>query len=365
MADGLGEIKISSKKIKSILHDAEKSAEAVNLVYVQDSQPGISRLKKGGSFYYMLGKKKIVDPKVIERISKLVIPPAWQKVWVCSLANGHLQATGIDLRQRKQYKYHSLWSELRSHTKFFRLYEFGQAIPAIRRQLAKDMALPGLPVAKVLAAVVCLMEQTSIRIGNSLYEKLYGSFGVTTLQDQHVKISGDRLKFIFTGKKGIAHNISIKSKRLARIVQNCRSIPGKQLFQYRDTEGSYRAIDSGMVNDYVRSITGQDFTAKDFRTWAGSLQAIKAFREIGAAETATEIKKNIVTVLDSVAGHLGNTRTVCKKYYVHPLLIQLYESNKLHCYLSRLDKIKGVSQGLAAEEKVLISILGKEKNIRL
>lgn len=365
MVDHVAEIKLSPGKIKSILHSAESSAKAVNLVYVQDSQPGITRVKKGDSFYYKIGKKRIRDPVVIERIKHLVIPPAWESVWICNLENGHLQATGIDLRQRKQYKYHSLWSEVRSHTKFFRLREFGKALPSIRRQLEKDLALRGLPVAKVLAVVVSLMAQTSIRIGNNFYEKLYGSFGITTLKDQHVKISGSHLKFVFTGKKGVAHSVSIKSKRLARIVRNCRSIPGRQLFQYCDQDGSYRAIDSGMVNDYIKSIVGQDFTAKDFRTWAGTLQAIKAFAEVGMAETEADIKKNIVAVLDRVAEHLGNTRSVCKKYYVHPAIISLYQSNKLHAYLARLDKIKTASRGLAAEEKLLMTILEKEKAICL
>lgn len=363
MIDELVDIKLSPKKITSILYDAEKSAEAVNLVYVQDSQSGIARLKKGRSFHYMIGKKRLRDPAVIERIEKLVIPPAWQNVWICSLANGHLQATGVDSRQRKQYKYHRLWSALRSQTKFFRLHEFGKTIPAIRRQLAKDMALAGLPVKKVLAAVVSLMEQTSIRIGNSFYEKLYGSFGVTTLKDQHVKISGDTLKFIFSGKKGVVHHVSLKSKRLARIVRNCRSIPGRQLFQYRDQDGNYRAIDSGMVNEYLQSIAGMDFTAKDFRTWAGTLQAIKEFNEIGVGDTQLQIRKNIVAVLDRVAEHLGNTRAVCKKYYVHPVIVNLYQSNKLQGYLAQLDKPKASSKGLTAEEKLLMAILKQEKLI--
>lgn len=359
----LAGITFTSKKIAAIVYSAEKCANAVNLTYVQDTHPGISRVKKGRSFRYMIGKKELRDPAVIARIKKLVIPPAWKNVWICKDENGHLQATGIDLRQRKQYKYHHLWSELRNHTKFFRLQEFGKAMPAIRRQLETDMALPGLPVAKVLAAVVSLMAQTSIRIGNSFYEKLYGSFGITTLKDQHVTISGDKLSFKFVGKKGVAHNVSLKSRRLARIVQNCRSIPGKQLFQYRDEEGSYKAISSGMVNDYLHSIAGQDFTAKDFRTWAGSLQALRGFKEIGVAESEADAQKNIIAVLDGVAEHLGNSRAVCKKYYVHPTLIKLYQGNKLHRYFTRLRHSKASSAGLAAEEKLLMAILEKESRI--
>ena len=362
MLNAVDDIKISNKKIQSILHDAEKTAKAINLVYVCDKQPGITRLKKGESFQYFIGKKRVKDEEILERIKKLVIPPAWENVWICHLENGHLQVTGIDVKKRKQYKYHSSWNALRNQTKFYRLHEFGKAIPAIRQQLQKDLSLPGLPVEKVLATAVSLMEQTSIRIGNSAYEKLYGSFGLTTLKDQHVKISGDNMQFLFKGKKGVSHNISIKNKRLAKIVKNCRDIPGKELFQYYDDNGEHKSIDSGMVNNYLKTITGQDFTAKDFRTWAGTVQAISAFNGIGLSETKTEIKKNVVAVLDQVAAHLGNTRTVCKKYYVHPAIINLYENDTLQNYLKQLDKLKKSksNDALACEEKLLMVILEKE-----
>ena len=218
----LGDIKISNRKIKSILNDPEKSAKAVNLIYVNGAQPGIQRISKGDKFYYQVGRKRIRDQAILERIKRLVIPPAWQDVWICESENGHLQATGIDIKGRKQYRYHPLWNQLRNQTKFYRLYEFGKSIPEIRKQIKKDLALPGLPLEKVLAAVVSIMEHTSIRVGNSMYEKLYGSFGLTTLKNSHVKITGDKLQFIFTGKKGINHNISLKSKRLAKIVKSCR-----------------------------------------------------------------------------------------------------------------------------------------------
>ncbi|MCR6651057.1 MAG: hypothetical protein NVV73_05910 [Cellvibrionaceae bacterium] len=235
--------------------------------------------------------KKVRDRATLERIRKLVIPPAWTNVWICSEANGHLQATGTDAKGRKQYKYHSHWNALRNHTKFYRLLHFGKCVPQIRARLEHDLAKRGLPAEKVLAAVVCLMDLTSIRIGNSAYEKLYGSFGLTTLKDRHVDIQGDRMQFIFRGKKGIAHKVSIKNKRLARIVKSCRDIPGQELFQYYDQEGKRKSIDSGMVNAYLKEISGEDFTAKDFRTWAGSVQALTALGSIGAATTQTEIKK--------------------------------------------------------------------------
>lgn len=355
------EIRIPDKKIKSILHDVEKTAKAIHLAYVSDCQPGIRRVRKGQKFIYLEGNKKVSDKTCLERIRKLVIPPAWEDVWICSLENGHLQATGLDVKKRKQYKYHSLWNALRNHTKFYRLYNFGKAIPDIRKHLEKDLSRQGLPLEKVLATVVSLMERTSIRIGNGMYEKLYGSFGLTTLKDKHVKFEGSNMRFMFKGKKGVSHNISIKSKRLATIVRQCRDIPGQELFQYITENGDHKTIDSGMVNHYLKTIGGEDFTAKDFRTWSGSVHALQAFREQGIAETITETKKNIVAVLDSVASHLGNTRTVCKKYYVHPVLLSLYENKKLHSYLDEFgNTIKTASETLTCEEQLLMKVLEKE-----
>ena len=352
--------KLSPKKISALLNDPEKSARAIHLMYVHDKQPGISRVKQGKSFCYYLGKKKLQDKKTLERIKNLVIPPAWTEVWICSKDNGHLQATGFDALKRKQYRYHNRWNSFRNQTKFFRLYAFGKTIPAIRKQLKKDLAKPGLPVEKVLAAVIYLMEQTSIRVGNSAYEKLYGSFGLTTLKDKHTTIRGENIQFIFKGKKGVAHNISLKRKKLAKIIKQCRDIPGKVLFQYYDQDGNHRAIDSGMVNDYLKSITGQDFTTKDFRTWIGTVKAISAFKELEATATKAAIKQNMIAVLDSVAAHLGNTRTVCKKYYVHPVIIELYECNKLHDHFQRAIKSTIKKLSLTNDEKLLMSILGKE-----
>lgn len=354
------EIKISPKKISVLLNDPEKSAHAVHLMYVHDKQPGIKRIKQGKTFCYYLGKKKVRDKKILERIKNLVIPPAWENVWICNHEHGHLQATGFDSLNRKQYRYHHRWNSFRNQTKFFRLYEFGKTIPAIRKQLKKDLAQSGLPAEKVLATVIYLMEQTSIRVGNSAYEKLYGSIGLTTLKDKHTTINGENIRFTFTGKKGVAHNISLKSKKLAKIIKQCRDIPGKELFQYYDQEGNHNAIDSGMVNDYLKSITGQDFTTKDFRTWIGTVKAIGAFKELGIAETKAAIKQNIITVLDGVAAHLGNTRTVCKKYYVHPVIIELYECNKLPDYFHGNIKSAIKKLSLTDDEKLLMAILEKE-----
>jgi DNA topoisomerase I len=352
--------KLSRRKIRAISNDPEKTALAMDLVYINDNQPGIQRIKNGKGFAYKLNGKKINNQAVLERIKSLVIPPAWENVWICALDNGHLQTTGLDIKNRKQYKYHPHWNALRNHTKYYRLLDFGNALPAIRSQLQKDISLPGMPVEKVLALVVILMEQTNIRIGNNFYEKLYGSFGLTTLKDKHVVINGNQTKFIFKGKKGVEHNISLNNKKLSLLVKKCRDIPGKELFQYYDDEGARRPIDSGMVNNYIKKISGTDFSAKDFRTWSGTLQAFKAFKELGSYETEAEKKKKIVEALDMVAGQLGNTRTVCKKYYVHPAIISLYEKNALTKYKEKLPASTGnnrIKTKVMPEEQVVLKIL--------
>ncbi|MBA2762721.1 MAG: DNA topoisomerase IB [Segetibacter sp.] len=350
---------ISKRRIKTLIKSPVKSAEAVNLVYVNDNQPGIQRVRKGDKFEYFFEEKIITDEEQLLRYKRLVIPPAWENVWICPLENGHLQVTGIDVRKRKQYKYHPSWNALRNHTKFYRLYEFGTALPLLRIKMEKDLSLQGLPQEKVLATIVSLMERTNIRIGNNAYEKIYGSYGITTLKDKHVKIAGNSLKFSFKGKKGVYHDISIQSKRLAGIVKKCQDIPGKELFQYIDESAQRRTVDSGMVNDYIKTISEGDFTAKDFRTWSGTVQALVAFKELGLSDTQAETKKNIVAALDVVSSLLGNTRTVCKKYYVHPLVISLYESKGLQKYSSQLEQLEtdDNKSDLTKEEKVLMNIL--------
>lgn len=352
---------LPKRKIKSLVNNPEKTAAAVNLIYVNDTQEGITRTKNGDGFAYSFKDKKVTDDEELLRIKRLVIPPAWENVWICSKENGHLQVTGIDVRGRKQYKYHTLWNTLRNHTKFYRLYSFGEVLPAMRVKIEKDLSLAGLPLRKVLATVVSVMERTNIRIGNGSYEKVYGSYGLTTLKDKHVKVEGTSLKFSFKGKKGVYHDINIKSRRLSKIVKNCQDIPGKELFQYFDEDGNKKAIDSGMVNAYIKEVSCGDFTAKDFRTWSGTVQALLAFKDLGFSETQTGIKKNIVAALDVVSQLLGNTRTVCKKYYVHPLVISLYESNTLNKYLKQLEDLEkdDNKSDLTSEEKLLMRILEK------
>ena len=350
---------LSHKQFLKISRDYESAASAVNLIYVKDSEPGIKRIKKGTGFAYLSDNKKVNDKTQLERIRKLAIPPAWTEVWICSLDNGHIQATGLDLRKRKQYRYHNLWNLLRNETKFHRLFEFGKALPALREELEKDLAARELNEAKVIATVISLMERTYIRIGNNGYEKIYGSYGLTTLKDRHVQIQGDQVKFSFKGKKGIEHNITLKNKRLARTVKACRDIPGKELFQYYGADGQRRSIDSGMVNGYIHRATCNDFTAKDFRTWAGSVHALQTFLSFGEAVTDKDVKQNVIATLDAVSKKLGNTRTVCKKYYVHPGLIRLYEENRFESYTKELDKIEepSVPTDLTREERLLMRIL--------
>ncbi|MDF2931519.1 MAG: topoisomerase [Chryseobacterium sp.] len=355
---------LKPSKIVKIMKDPVASAKAVNLIYTSDAETaGIIRKKRGAKYSYYKDGEKIKDKAEITRINSLVIPPAWENVWICALDNGHLQATGFDALKRKQYRYHSLWSALRNHTKFYRMLQFGYALPEIRLQLEKDLALRNFEKRKILALVVSLMQRTNIRIGNSIYEKLYGSFGLTTLKGKHVKVQGQKINFSFKGKKGIMHNVDLKSKRLSKLITKCKEIPGKELFQYYDDEGNRHAIDSGMINDYIKEISGDDFTAKDFRTWSGTVNALIAFKEIGYAENNTQYKKKVKEALEIVASHLGNTSTVCRKYYVHPLVINLYENNSIKKYLDALEVIEenDGKASLTHEEKLVLKILESEK----
>jgi DNA topoisomerase-1 len=350
---------LSHKEILKIDKSYEQSAKVADLVYVNDKEDGIARKKKGSGFSYSFKNKLVKDKDLLQRIKKLAIPPAWQNVWICPDESGHIQATGIDAMGRKQYRYHPQWQVLRNETKFHRLYEFGKLLPSVRLKVEEDLAKKELREEKVLATVVSLMERTYIRIGSEDYEKLYGSYGLTTLKDGHVKVNGHTVKFSFKGKKGIEHNITLRNKKLAKLVQHCKDIPGKELFQYYDSDGTRHAIDSGMVNRYIKEASGGEFTAKDFRTWAGTLNILRAFCSMNDPETETDCKKNIITALDEVSTKLGNTRTVCKKYYVHPGIIKLYEDKALVKYTKELDAIEKDDNltGITSEERVLMKIL--------
>ena len=339
-------------------------AQTEKLIYITGTPPGIERIRKDDGFTYILDGKEVTDEATLKRIKGLVIPPAWENVWICALPNGHLQATGIDKLKRKQYKYHPQWHEISSLTKYHRLLDFGQSLGAIRSHIKKDLALPGYPKEKVLGAVVSLLEQTHIRIGNSFYEKLYGSFGLTTMKSRHVKLSERKISFSFKGKKGVFHNIALRSIRLAKIIKGCKELPGKDLFQYVDEHGHVHTINSGMVNDYIHTISGNNFSAKDFRTWSGSLIAINELNKIGGFETETQKKHNIVHVIDSVASQLGNTRSVSRKYYIHPAVFRTYEEGNLPSVIKKTERKfdQHASDGLSLEENVLLYILKKDKS---
>ncbi|MEO8471432.1 MAG: DNA topoisomerase IB [Chryseolinea sp.] len=353
---------ISRLESSKIHHDYKRTAEVASLQYVTDAISGISRQKKGTGYSFAYNNAVIKDDEILARIRKLAIPPAWTNVWICFESNGHIQATGYDVRGRKQYKYHESWNTVRNQTKFHRLIEFGKELPKLRKRMEDDISSTRLTKEKVLATVVSLMERTFIRVGNSEYEKLYGSYGLTTLKDGHVNITGATIKFSFKGKKGVFHTITLKNKRLARIVKACRDIPGKELFQYFNEDGVRASIDSGMVNNYIQETTGKDYSAKDFRTWAGTLSMLSTLKSLGEAGVQAETKKNVIQALDVVSSKLGNTRTICKKYYVHPGIIKLYEEHNLQKYLDQLESTETTEDDvvdLTQEEKVLMKILKK------
>ncbi len=351
------------KQLEKIGRDPKITARAVGLRYVSDSSPGYTREKKDDEYEFLDAKRSIVkDEVLLERFRKMVIPPAYTDVWICPYENGHLQFTGVDAAGRKQYRYHTSWNKIRNQSKYHRMETFAGFLPAIRARIEKDLSHKNLDKQKVLALVVRLMELTHIRVGNENYRKLYGSYGLTTMNDRHVKIEGGTIRFGFKGKKGVYHDMKLESPKLAKLVKQCRDIPGKELFQYYDEEGNHQQIDSGDVNTYLHEITGEDFTAKDFRTWSGSVHALYAFKAAGGFTSATECKKNITKVLDEVAFNLGNTRTVCKKYYVHPTLLKSYEEGNIHAYLEQITEEEPLSvPGLNQAEKVLIELIGKEK----
>ena len=310
--------------------DPRDAAEEAGLVYVDDGMPGLSRRKSGTGFRYLDAKGVAIrDPATVKRIRSLAIPPAYTDVWICPRANGHIQATGRDAKGRKQYRYHPDFRQARDSTKFERIMAFAGALPGIRARIDRDMKRQGLPREKVLATVVHLLETTLIRVGNDDYARSNRSYGLTTLRDPHVKIEGSELRFRFKGKSGKAWNLSLKDRRVARIVKACQDLPGQELFQYVDEVGAPRDVTSADVNAYLREITDQDITAKDFRTWAGTVLAALALREFEAFDTQAVAKSNLRTAIESVAARLGNTPTICRKCYIHPQVLDSYVEGAL------------------------------------
>ena len=309
-----------------VLNPAD-SAEEAGLRYVSDDRPGYTRKPNGKGFDYVdIEGKQIRDEQRLLRIRRLAIPPAWTNVWICASANGHLQATGRDSRRRKQYRYHERWREVRDDNKFGRLADFAAALPQIRKRVDRDIKLPGLPREKVLATVVRLLERTFMRIGNNEYARQNKSFGLTTIKDRHVTIRGPHLRFRFRGKSGRQHEVDVRDGEVAKIISKLQDLPGQDLFQYIDDNGEVRDIGSQDVNDYLREITNKDFTAKDFRTWAGTLLSALALDAQGGFETKTQAKANIKTAICAVAELLGNTPTICRRCYVHPAVLETYSA---------------------------------------
>jgi DNA topoisomerase I len=341
--------------------DPEKeAARRAGLRYVSDQAPGVARRKKGQSFSYIRPTGRTVrDARTLARIRALVIPPAWRDVWICTDPKGHLQVTGRDARGRKQYRYHPRWHEVRDQTKYDKLVSFAHALPRIRRRVAKHLRLRGLPREKVLAAVVKLLETTLVRVGNDEYAKQNNSFGLTTMRDRHADVTRSRVRMEFNGKSGVGHEIDVRDPRLAKIVRECQELPGQELFQYVDDHGEVHDIGSSEVNDYLREISGEDFTAKDFRTWAGTTLAAQALREFEDFDTEASAKRNITKAIERVAKRLGNTKAVCRKCYIHPAVIDSYMERSLVATVKERTEteLRQSLSRLPAEEAAVLALL--------
>lgn len=336
------------------LADASPAAVDPPLVYVDNTLPGYRRVRVNGSTFHYLDAdgKRITDDAEIARINKLAIPPAYEDVWICPLPHGHLQATGRDARGRKQYRYHPSWAALRDAGKYQNLLAFGQALPRIRRRVALDMQARGLTQDKVVATLVRLLETTLIRIGAREYARSNKSYGLTTLTRRHATVAGSSFRFRFVGKSGVPHDVTVRDRRVARIIKRCLEIPGQQLFQYLDEDGDKHPVDSGAVNAYLRAAGDGDFTAKHYRTWAGSVMAYAALQDL-PAESATQARQNVVDVIKQVSKRLANTPAVCRACYVHPALLEAY----LQGVLPAKGRAPDGPRGLHADERRLLAFL--------
>ena len=348
--------RIRRRAAQPIAVEPTVSAQVAGLRYVNDLRtPGIRRIGRNKRFRYVdPNGRRVSDREVLARIKSLVIPPAWTDVWICTNPLGHLQATGRDARGRKQYRYHSRWRKVRDEVKYGRMLAFAAALPKVRQRRAEDLKLSGLPREKVLATVVELLEKTLIRVGNEEYARDNNSYGLTTMRAGHAKISGSSVRFEFRGKSGKDHSVEVQDPRLARIVKACRDLPGYELFQYVNGDGQRRSIDSGDVNEYIRAVCGESFTAKDFRTWAGTVMAACALCELQPCESQTKARKNIIAGVKDVAKSLGNTAAVCRKSYIHPVVFDAYMNGEV----IKITRRPGAAQGrLSAEEAAVVSLL--------
>jgi DNA topoisomerase-1 len=341
-----------------IVTDPVESARFAGLRYVTPELPGIRRRRAGKGFaYYNPDGSLLRDRAALARIRALALPPAWRSVWICARPDGHLQAVGVDARGRKQYRYHARWREVRDETKYNRMVLFGSLLPRVRERVEAHLALPGLPREKVLATVLRLLEATLIRVGNEEYARANRSFGLTTLQNRHVEIHGARVMFSFRGKSGVRHTIPLRDRRLARILARCRDLPGYELFQYVDVDGSLQRVDSADVNAYLRELSGEDFTAKDFRTWAGTVLAAAALRELPVDGPDAERKRLVAGAIAQVAERLGNTPSVCRKCYVHPEVIGAYLDGSLASLRREGEVDAAVAGALRADEGAVLRLL--------
>jgi DNA topoisomerase-1 len=347
-----------------IIVDPREAARAAGLRYVSDTRPGITRHPKGDGFEYRdPSGAPVKDEATLERIRSLAIPPAYGDVWICPSPTGHIQATGRDARGRKQYRYHPRWRETRDATKYEHMAEFAAVLPAIRARVAADLARKELSREKVLATVVQLLETTLIRVGNDDYAKENGSFGLTTLRNRHVKVEGGTMRFAFKGKSGKTWKLGLQDKRIAKVVKACQDLPGQELFAYPNEDGTLHDVTSGDVNDYLREITGHDITAKDFRTWAGTVMAALALREFEAFDNATAAKRNVRAAIEQVSSRLGNTPTVCRKCYVHPDLLEGYMEGKLALEIAERaeEELREEMESLRPEEAAVLALLARLK----
>jgi len=343
-----------------VVTDPVESAKVAGLRYVSDAKPGLQRRRRGTGFRYIdADGAPVRDRQVLNRIKSLAIPPAWRDVWICPNPNGHLQATGRDAKGRKQSRYHPRWREVRDETKYERMMLFGKALPAIRERVGHDLAMPGLPREKVLATIVRLLETTFIRVGNEEYARKNKSYGLTTMRGKHVDVDGSTVKFKFKGKSGVQHTIDVNDRQLARIVKRCLDLPGYELFQYLDADGAQHTVDSADVNEYLHQVSREHFTAKDFRTWAGTVLACMMLREFEAFESDAQAKKNVIRAIESVAERLGNTPSVCRKCYVHPAVVECYMSGAmLKTVNQRVDlEMEEEADAMRDEELALMRLL--------
>jgi DNA topoisomerase-1 len=347
-------------RLARVATDPVESAKLAGLRYVSEGGPGLRRRRAGRGFVYLDAEgRRLRDANTLHRIRSLVIPPAWTDVWICPSPHGHIQAVGRDARGRKQYRYHARWREVRDETKYTRMLAFARTLPRIRAQVERDLGRPRLSREKVLATVVRLLEATLISVGNEEYARTNGSFGLTTLRDRHVDVNGAEVRFSFRGKGGKEHTVGVRDRRLARIMRHLQDLPGQELFQYVDEQGERRSIDSADVNAYLHEITGDDFTAKDFRTWAGTVLAALALAEVRTFATAREAKRNIVRAIERVATRLGNTPAICRKCYVHPQVLHAYlDGVTIRLLKARTEQAIGDGlPALGAAEGVVLGLL--------